>query len=80
MFDLSGTGLSNCIHLFDPLQHLLSDLTTILKKVDPKYPNFIMGHCLGGLMVMTLMTLNPNLDIKGVILTSPLIQPDALKN
>jgi alpha-beta hydrolase superfamily lysophospholipase len=33
-FDLSGTGLSGPITMNDPLEHLFSDITVILKKVD----------------------------------------------
>jgi alpha-beta hydrolase superfamily lysophospholipase len=39
-----------------------------------------MGHCIGGLLVLILMIMNQSLDIKGVILTSPLLEPDVLKN
>ena len=45
----------------------------MLKEVNPNLPLFLYGHSMGGLIVLSFALLNPQIQIAGVIATSPLL-------
>ncbi len=45
----------------------------MLSLVDVNLPLFIYGHSMGGGLVLTLLERNQNINLSGVIITSPLL-------
>jgi len=73
LFDLSGFGYSPGVLHNMPFDRLLSDFATILTKVKNKLPLFLYGHSLGALIILVFLLLNPEVEVGGVIVSSPLV-------
>jgi acylglycerol lipase len=89
MMDLSGMGYSGANRLDQTIQDLhqvinkpfynfktiiiLKDVSFMLSLVDLTLPLFLYGHSMGGGLVLTLLENNTNINLSGVIITSPLL-------
>jgi len=58
IFDLSGFGYSDGKRLNQKLEQNLSDIATIIKKMDKDLPMFLVAHSLGALYSTILLLLN----------------------
>lgn len=72
MIDLSGYGQSGGARGNSTMFELHHDIELVMKRMDPELPLFVFGHSMGGGLVSTLLTQNPNLNIAGVICSSAL--------
>ena len=76
-FDLLGHGKSDgkrgVISSFSDYTDGLKAFLQIVKKQNPSFPIFLVGHSMGGLVVIKYLLENPNETIKGIILSSPLL-------
>ena len=73
MADFRGFGYSGGPRFdleFFGLQH---DVVTVLKKVDPELPLFILGHSMGGLITTSFLLNNPHVNLAGVVQSAPLL-------
>lgn len=73
LIDLRGFGYSGGARGIAELEKLHMDVETMLKQTSGELPLFLYGHSLGGLVVLTLVMRNPELNVAGIISTSALI-------
>lgn len=50
------------------------DVVSLLKQLNPNLPLFMYSHSMGGLVLSTFLTNNPNLNVSGVIFSAPLVE------
>lgn len=73
LFDLPGFGYSEGFKYSVPIDEYLTSIQSVLLKVDDRLPTFLYGHFIGALANLLFVYINRNLQLDGVILTSPLI-------
>ncbi len=71
--DLSGYGYSSGKRCLSTLKELIQDIELVLRNLRTDLPLFVIGHSMGGGILMSMLRLNPNLNISGVILSNPFI-------
>lgn len=73
--DLRGFGQSGgkrgCIDQFEDYFRDLDVVARLAKQRVPRMPLFILGHSFGGLIAASWVAFNPDIDARGLILTSP---------
>lgn len=74
MIDLRGFGHSGGPRFNSTAEQLHQDIEVLLKQANKDLPLFVLGHSMGGALVATLLTRNPDLNITGVILSSPMFE------
>ena len=79
-FDLTGRDYSKNYQKGPILYQHLKDVATIFQKIDTSLPTFVYAHCYGALLILVFLILNPDVKISGVILSSPLISLDKVRN
>ena len=52
LFDFSGRGFSDRISKNNPGENLMSDIVTIIRKLDSSLPTFILSFSLGNLVLL----------------------------
>lgn len=73
--DLIGHGLSDGHRIFiDSIDDYLDNVNFFINRVKNDLPLFILGHSMGGLIVLYFMLSNKDRNIRGVIATSPYIK------
>lgn len=73
--DLLGHGLSDGERIYlSSIKDYIKDVDIIFDRIDNNKPTFLLGHSMGGLIVLYYMLSNAARDIKGVIATSPYIK------
>lgn len=73
LLDLRGFGYSGGARGTAVVEQLLMDVGVLITQVNASLPLFLYGHSMGGLLVLTFSILNPQVNVAGVITTSPLI-------
>ena len=73
MIDLSGFGFSSGSRSMSTQRHLFEDLTLALFNIKRDKPLFLVGHSMGGGVLLSFLRLNMNLNIVGVICSNPFI-------
>jgi alpha-beta hydrolase superfamily lysophospholipase len=71
LFDFRGFGYSSGIRGATTLKELFQDLVVVLNNVNKNTPLYILGHSMGGGVLLSFLKLNPKLKIAGVILSNP---------
>ena len=71
--DFSGFGFSFGEWAMSNLEELYSDLLSLMNIIDNNYPLFLVGHSMGGGILLSFLKLNPNLKISGIICSNPFI-------
>jgi alpha-beta hydrolase superfamily lysophospholipase len=74
LIDLRGFGNSSGVPGDATIQTMHKDLEILLKHVNQEIPLFIMGHSMGSGVVNSLLEINPNLKIRGVIVQSAFLR------
>jgi lysophospholipase len=75
MSDLRGHGRSSGKRGLGTIDEFVLDIKLFYEQVRsrfPKLPLFILGHSLGGLIVMKFLIRNGRMDASGAVLSSPL--------
>ena len=75
-FDLRGFGRNEDLGEWYPLSYHINDIkekVLNLKKENPSKDIFLMGESMGGAILISLLNLEKNLPIEGVILIAPAI-------
>lgn len=73
--DLAGHGLSDGEKVYvSSMKDYIKDVDFIFSRIDNSKPTFLLGHSMGGLIVLYYMLSNDSRDIKGVIASSPYIK------
>ncbi|MCC6278044.1 MAG: lysophospholipase [Oligoflexia bacterium] len=76
MSDLRGHGRSSGRRGVGSLDEFVQDIMIFIgemRRLYPQLPIFILGHSLGGLVVLKTLIKHSDLNIKGVALSSPLL-------
>ncbi len=73
MIDLSGFGFSSGSRSMSTQEELFEDLTLSLFNLQNDKPLFLVGHSMGGGLLLAFSRLNMNLNIVGVICSNPFI-------
>ena len=73
MIDLSGFGYSSGSRSMSSQLDLFEDLTLALFHISRDLPLFLVGHSMGGGVLLAFLRLNLNLKIVGVICSNPFI-------
>ena len=63
MLDFSGFGFSFGERAMSNIEELYDDLLTIMSIIDDEYPLFLVGHSMGGGILLSFLKLNPHLKI-----------------
>ena len=78
--DLLGHGASEGERrVLHDLNHVVGDVAQLVELAAEQYPrsrygqNFLVGHSMGGLLVVAAVLKRPNLKIDGVLLSAPLL-------
>ena len=58
LFDFSENGYSGSYTMKKEVSQLFSDIITVLKKIETNLPLYILGHCFGGLITLSLLMMN----------------------
>jgi alpha-beta hydrolase superfamily lysophospholipase len=69
--DLRGYGCSGGGRCQGSLREFLSDVQRMTERVDNEIPLFFWGNSMGAAIVNLFLLSNPQLDVAGVILSSP---------
>jgi len=73
--DLVGHGLSDGIRVYiKSIQDYLDNVSFFIGRVKNEKPTFLLGHSMGGLIVLYYMLFSDNNTVKGVIASSPYIK------
>lgn len=73
LVDLRGFGYSGGVRGCGEVRELENDVIMMLRTAKTNLPLFIYGHSMGGLVVIKLLLDKPELNVSGVIITSPLL-------
>lgn len=79
-FDFRGFGYSNGARSSTTLKCLFEDVVTVLNNITKDQPLYILGHSMGGGVLLSFLKLNPRLPIAGVIFSNPFIDFADYKN
>lgn len=71
MIDISGFGASGGGRSLSSFEDMQDDITFLFRQIDNELPIFLMGHSMGGGLVLNFIIANPSLKLAGVILNSP---------
>ena len=69
--DLRGYGCSGGGRCQGSLTEFLKDVQRLVEQVDSNLPLFLMGNSMGSGIINLFIQSNPQLDLAGVILSSP---------
>ena len=73
--DLIGHGLSDGIRIYiESIEDYLDNVDLFISRVKNDKPLFLLGHSMGGFIVLYYMLFNKDRNIKGVIASSPYIK------
>ena len=76
-FDLLGHGKSDgkkgVVKSFSDYTDSLDEFFNIVKSNNSNIPIFLLGHSMGGLIILRYLLDNPDKEIKGIILSSPVL-------
>jgi lysophospholipase len=73
--DLIGHGLSDGVRIYiESIEDYLDNVDLFINRVKNDKPLFLLGHSMGGLVVLYYMLSNKDRNIKGVIASSPYIK------
>lgn len=73
--DLLGHGLSDGHRIYiDSIDDYMDNVDFFINRVKNDMPLFILGHSMGGLIVLYYMLSNKDRNIRGVIATSPYLK------
>ncbi|MGB7603922.1 MAG: lysophospholipase [Lutisporaceae bacterium] len=73
--DLVGHGLSDGTRMFiNSIKDYIKDVEFFLNRIDNKKPTYLLGHSMGGLIVLYYMLSGGSREINGVIASSPYIK------
>jgi acylglycerol lipase len=78
MIDLRSYGLSGGARCGHNLLEFQKDISLLLQQPRKDLPCFLWGHSMGGLLVTTLCINNPDLNLSGVIVSSPLFETKSM--
>lgn len=74
-FDVRGHGQSEGVRNFiTDIDEYRQDLENVLRQVPTDKPLFLLGHSMGGLIVMNYMLYRERDDVAGVILSGPALE------
>jgi alpha-beta hydrolase superfamily lysophospholipase len=74
-FDLRGHGQSDGVKNFiSDIDEYRQDMENVLRQVPTDKPLYLLGHSMGGLIVMNYMLYRDRADISGVILSGPALE------
>jgi alpha-beta hydrolase superfamily lysophospholipase len=80
LFDFRGFGYSSGIRASTTLKEFFQDLVVVLNNVNKNAPLYVLGHSMGGGILLSFLKLNPRVKITGVILSNPFMDfPRKLK-
>ena len=71
LFDFRGFGYSSGARAATTLKQFHQDLVTILNNVNKNVPLYVLGHSMGGGILLSFLKLNPKVKFAGVILSNP---------
>lgn len=75
-WDLRGHGRSEGKRAVGSLREYVADLNCFIKMIQSKYPNkniYLLGHSMGGLILMEYLLKNQKEDFKAIVFSSPLL-------
>lgn len=73
--DLVGHGLSDGTRIFiDSIKDYVKDVDFFFNRIDNNKPTYLLGHSMGGLIVLYYMLNSESREINGVIASSPYIK------
>ena len=71
MIDISGYGASGGGRGLSSFEDMQDDVAHLFKQIKNDLPIFLMGHSMGGGLVLNFVLANTDLKLAGVILNSP---------
>ena len=71
LFDFRGFGYSSGIRGSTTLTEFFQDFVTVLNNVNKNAPLYVLGHSMGGGVLLSFLKLNPKVKITGVMLSNP---------
>eukprot|EP00743_Colponemidia_sp_Colp-15_P003578 GILK01003860.1.p1 GENE.GILK01003860.1~~GILK01003860.1.p1 ORF type:complete len:396 (+),score=30.72 GILK01003860.1:61-1248(+) len=74
LIDLRGFGYSGGARAYARVTDLLQDVEVLLSQVDKSLPCFMIGHSMGGMLVLNYLTRRPFVPVAGVIATSAMLR------
>lgn len=73
--DLVGHGLSDGTRMYiNSIKDYIKDVEFLFDRIDSKKPTYLLGHSMGGLIVLYYMLSGESIAVKGVIASSPYIK------
>ncbi|CAD8171470.1 unnamed protein product [Paramecium octaurelia] len=73
LIDLRGFGYSGGPRGSQTLKELHMDIEVLLRQVSKDIPLFLYGHAMGGLLIISFLIRNPQLKVRGIITTAPML-------
>jgi len=71
MIDISGFGGSGGGRSLSTFEDMQDDIGVLFKQIKNEKPIFLLGHSMGGGLVLNFVLANPDLNLAGLILNSP---------
>lgn len=74
MLDLRGFGFSGGPRASSTIHELHQDIETLVQQSSRNIPLFMLGFSMGGMLLISFLMNNPQLNVTGAILVNPLIE------